>query len=54
MSMIDGSLDYAEANVDALEAYVTEHQKAKTAQIGYLVNKSAMKVGVGNLNTDAS
>lgn len=54
MSMIDGSLDYAEANVDALETYVTEHQKAKTAQIGYLVNKSAMKVGVGNLNTDAS
>lgn len=54
MSMIDGSLDYAEANVDALEAYVTEHQKAKTAQIGYLVNKSAMKVGVGNLNTDVS
>lgn len=54
MSMIDGSLDYAEANVDALEAYVTEHQTAKTAQIGYLVNKSAMKVGVGNLNTDAS
>lgn len=54
MSMTDGSLDYAEANVDALEAYVTEYQKAKTAQIGYLVNKSAMKVGVGNLNTDAS
>ena len=54
MSMVDGSLDYAEANVDALEAYVTEHQTAKTAQIGYLVNKSAMKVGIGNLNTEDS
>lgn len=50
MSLIDGKLDYAEANVDALETYVTKHQSAKTAQIGYLVNQSAMKVGVGNLN----
>ena len=50
MSMVDGKLDYAEANVDALESFVTKHQEAKTAQIGYIVNQSAMKVGVGNLN----
>ena len=50
MSMVNGKLDYAEANVDALENFVTKHQDAKTAQIGYAVNQSAMKVGVGNLN----
>ena len=54
MTMINDTLEYSESNVDALEAYVIKHQDAKTKQIGYLVNKSAMKVGVGNLNTEES
>lgn len=54
MTLENGNLEYSESNVDALEAYVTKHQDAKTKQIGYIVNKSAMKVGVGNLNSDES
>ena len=54
MTLENGKLEYSESNVDALEAYVIKHQDAKTKQIGYLVNKSAMKVGVGNLNTKES
>ena len=54
MTLENGKLEYSESNVDALEAYVIKHQDAKTKQIGYLVNKSAMKVGVGNLNTQES
>ncbi len=54
MKFENDTLEYSESNVDALEAYVIKHQDAKTKQIGYLVNKSAMKVGVGNLNTEES
>jgi len=54
MTFDGDKLDYSESNVDALEAYVIKHQEAKTAQIGYLVNKSAMKVGIGNLNSNES
>ena len=54
MTLENGNLEYSESNVDALEAYVIKHQDAKTKQIGYIVNKSAMKVGVGNLNSDES
>ena len=54
MTLDNGTLQYSESNVDALEIYVIKHQDAKTKQIGYLVNKSAMKVGVGNLNTTES
>lgn len=54
MTFNGDTLEYSESNVDALEKYVVAHQDAKTKQIGYLVNKSAMKVGIGNLNNDAS
>ena len=54
MTLENGNLEYSESNVDALEVYVTKHQDAKTKQIGYIVNKSAMKVGVGNLNSNES
>lgn len=54
MKFENDTLEYSESNVDALESYVVKHQDAKTKQIGYIVNKSAMKVGVGNLNTEDS
>lgn len=50
MSNVNGKLKYSEINVDALEKFVTENQSAKNAQIAYLVNKSAIKVGAGNVN----
>lgn len=54
MKFENDTLEYSESNVDALESYVVKHQDAKTKQIGYIVNKSAMKVGIGNLNTEDS
>ena len=50
MSNNNGKLEYSETNVDALEKFVTENQSAKNAQVAYLVNKSAIKVGAGNIN----
>lgn len=51
MSIVDGKLKYSETNNDVLEQFVTENPKAKDCQIAYLVNKSAIKVGAGNVNS---
>lgn len=51
MSMKDGKLDYSNTNNEVLLQYVTEHPEAKDCQIAYLVNKSAIKVGAGNVNS---
>ena len=47
---VDGKLKYSETNVDVLERFVTIHQDAKNAMIAYVVDKSAIKVGAGNVN----
>lgn len=47
---VDGKLKYSETNVDVLERFVTIHQEAKNAMIAYVVDKSAIKVGAGNVN----
>ena len=54
MSNVNGKLQYSETNVDALEKFVTDNQDAKNAQVAYLVNKSAIKVGAGNINEQSS
>lgn len=51
MNMKDGKLDYSNTNNEVLLQYVTEHPEAKDCQIAYLVNKSAIKVGAGNVNS---
>ena len=45
-------LEYSEANVDILESVVTEFPQLKNNFIAYAVNKSAIKVGAGNVNTN--
>lgn len=47
---VDGKLKYSETNIDVLERFVTIHQDAKNAMIAYVVDKSAIKVGAGNVN----
>ena len=42
-------LDYSESNIDILENIVNKEQ-LKDKFIAYLVNKSAIKVGAGNIN----
>lgn len=48
--------DWNEANLDALEYLLSkkENQDLKDKFIGYAVNKSAIKVGAGNVNPDTA
>lgn len=50
MSLQNGKLEFSEANLDILESIIVKY-KQKDTFIGYLVNKSAIKVGAGNINS---
>lgn len=53
MSLINNELKFTEANLDVLEHIVAEYN-CKNSFIGYAVNKSAIKVGAGNINSSDS
>ena len=53
----DGVWEYNERQLDILEELISdnlENSKKQSLYIGYLVNKSAIKVGAGNVNSTSS
>ena len=50
----DGEWIYKESQLDILEKLMSKNDGRKNTFIGYLVNKSAIKVGAGNVNSSDS
>lgn len=48
---VDGIWEYKETQLDILEKLITDNVIGKNDFVGYLVNKSAIKVGSGNVNS---
>ena len=48
---VDGVWEYKETQLDILEKLITDKVIGKNDFVGYLVNKSAIKVGSGNVNS---
>ena len=49
----NGNLEYCDANIDIVSTIIGDYN-LKDKMIGYVVNKSAIKVGAGNVNSDQS
>lgn len=48
---VNGTWEYNEAQLDIMEQMISEGYIGKNDFVGYLVNKSAIKVGSGNVNS---